>query len=1136
MYGVGDADSATCQACAVRIGILGPLQVWDNTGRPVEIGGGRPRTLLARLALDPGRVVNADALVDALWEDEPPSGVANALQTVVSRLRRSLQGGVDGASASPVIESRHAGYVLAVDTRDVDVTRFEEHARAGREALLAGDAATAHAALTEALSLWRGPMLSDLGDAPFVGTAAARFEETRLSVVEDRHDAALLLGWHLDVVPELEALAREHPLRERVCGLLIRALAASGRQAEAVQLYERTRNTLAEELGIDPSAELQNIHLALLRGELAAAPPGAEVGEIRSGPATGAAPLAKAALPAPRTSFVGRDADVEGLTTALDQARMLTLHGPGGAGKTRLALEFARHLADHASSAGADGVWFVELAGVGDPQEVGPAVLSVLGLGEASAATVEGLRERMPLVREAGKRLADALRDKNSVVVLDNCEHVIGSVAALADSLLAACPKLRLVATSREPLGVEGEQLYPVGPLELPDGNEDLTPEHARTFAAVRLFTDRAAAVLPGFQVDESNVGPVVEACRRLDGMPLAIELAAARVRALTPAQISDRLDDRFRLLTNGGRTALPRQQTLRAVVEWSWELLEKPERILLRRLAVFSGGASLDAIEQICSGDGVDVEDTLDTVASLVDKSLVEAGSDTAGREVRYRLLETVRAYAAERLDHAGERSGLADRHAAYYRDLLERADPYLRRAEQLEWMARLTEDYENLISALRWAIQQGQADLAVRIAAVMGYYWMLRGGRRESGVWLQETLALPGAEPTSRRALVHLFDCANIMGDGDARHGVRSLARARRVCRRCEPDPAFPVHTLVETLWLAGIDGRPHARARLAAMPVPTDAWTRGVVHTAGVFMAVSDGDIETRDREIELAMESFGAAGDRMGMALIQRSRASYLAASGDHGAAARALEEALRMTRELGTVDDLPPLLAELAQNYADLGDHASARRFLEQAHAEACRSGAIEASFAVHMAQAWLSHREGEHEAAIHALDRATAAMGSPNAVDMALWMSIWPLHAEVQISLGDLDAAEQALRSGVDLALDGSSRARAGAPDRAGLAGLTQAWASLAVARGQYEQAAQLLGITTLVRGEPDLGSPERAAADRQARRALGDDEFERVYNTGATLEITAAVLRIRDMAGLAGPALGDRQEAGVPD
>src|SRR5262245_13759122 len=536
--------------------MLGPLEVYEGDGGAVFVAGLRLRTLLVALALSPGRLVSTTTLVDAVWGDQPPAGAVNALQALVSRLRRSLPGAQ--------VESHPAGYRLVIDPDGVAVTGFERLVATGRAAL-PDDQAQAVQTLRAALDLWRGPALVDVADQEFFQAPIARLEELRLTTTEDAVDAGLRLGRGPELVDELTALALEHPMRERLVGALMRALSEAGRPAEALVVYERTRGALADQLGTDPSPALSALHTAVLRGEVGPA-------QVPVADSTG-----RTNLPAALTSFVGRDADMARVRELTGEYRLTTLVGPGGSGKTRLAIEASRGLLDRMS----DGVWLVELDRVTDDAAVPSAVLSAMGRRDSS------LVDRGS--DDPTSRLIAALRSRTTLLVMDNCEHLIAAAAALADRLLGECPRLRILATSREPLGITGEAVWPVEPLALPPDGAGIT--EAMSYAAVRLLADRAAAARPGFAMTAETVADVVRICQALDGMPLAIELAAARLRTMTPAQLAGRLDDRFRLLASGARVALPRHQTLRAVVDWSWELLTDAERVLLRRLAIFSGG-----------------------------------------------------------------------------------------------------------------------------------------------------------------------------------------------------------------------------------------------------------------------------------------------------------------------------------------------------------------------------------------------------------------------------------------------------------------------------------------------------------------------------------------------------------------
>lgn len=562
----------------MRFGILGGLDLRTDDGAPVDPGGPRPRALLTLLLLDAGQGVSAERLTDGLYGAQPPAGAANALQSQVSRLRRRL-------APHAAIEATPTGYRLAVPPDAVDLHRFEELTGRGRAALAAGDHSGAAALLREALALWRGPALPDLPDAHAERT---RLDELRLAAVQDRVDADLALGGGPGLVPELRGLLVARPLDERLYGQLMRALHTAGRPAEALTVYDDARRVLADELGADPSPGLAALHLELLRGD---------------GPG-------RTSVPLQLTRFVGREAELARIRGALSATRLVTLTGPGGAGKTRLAIEAARARTDPASPHARTGraeVCFVELAPLADGARLPYAVLSALGVREGF---------RTP-AGDGTDRLLAALEERELLLVLDNCEHLVEDAARLSALLLASCPGVRILATSRESLQITGETLVPVPPLA-PD-------------PAVRLFVDRARLVRPEFE----GHARVAAVCAALDGLPLAIELAAARLRTLTPDELADRLDDRFRLLSRGDRSKAPRHRTLRAVVEWSWDLLDEEERELARRLTVFPGGATLDAVEAVCElpyPEGL--------LASLVEKSLVEASGG------RYRMLETIRAF----------------------------------------------------------------------------------------------------------------------------------------------------------------------------------------------------------------------------------------------------------------------------------------------------------------------------------------------------------------------------------------------------------------------------------------------------------------------------------------------------------
>lgn len=548
----------------VQIGMLGPLEIRLDDGGLIEVPGTRLRALLIALALEPGRAVPKATLVDWIWGEQPPSDAANALQALVSRLRRVLP---DGS-----LDVQAGGYRLTVESDAVDAVRFEQLLDQAR----GGDHVQQAELLREALGLWRGALMQDIGvqDSAALDVVITRLEGLRLTAMEDLYEAEIRLGRGAELVAELTELVARHPVRERLVAALMRALVAAGRGAEALVVYQRAREALADTLGVDPAPELSALHVALLRGEI-----GAQDNDRKTN------------LRAELTSFVGKNGDIAAVRELIAAHRLTTVTGPGGSGKTRLALETARTLLDDLP----DGAWLVELASVGASGDVAQSALAALGLRDALLGAAPNA--------EPMDRLIAALRERETLLILDNCEHVIDAAAAFAHRLLGECRRLRILATSRESLGITGEALWQVVPLALPA--EDADPGEIESSPAVRLLRDRAGAVHKDLAADARTLSTMARVCRALDGIPLAIELAAARLRTMSLDQLANRLDDRFRLLTGGSRTAIPQHRTLRAVVDWSWELLTDAERMVLRRLAVFSGGASLEAAEQVCADTG---------------------------------------------------------------------------------------------------------------------------------------------------------------------------------------------------------------------------------------------------------------------------------------------------------------------------------------------------------------------------------------------------------------------------------------------------------------------------------------------------------------------------------------------------
>ncbi len=929
-------------------GILGPVQVRDPYGREVTVGGPGVRALLARLLLDAGQVVSVARLVQDLYDNPAPAGAANALQSQVSRLRRALPAGVN-------LERESAGYRLAVGPEQVDAHRFVRLAGEGRHALAGGDPLRTGTLVDEALGLWRGSALADVTDAPFAPAHIARLEERRLAAVEDRIEAHLRLGDAGGVIAEARELTSTYPLRERLWVQLMRALRDSGRPAEALVAFEQARQGLVEALGIDPSPELVALHVAILRGQDAGrreVPAGSGPHELPAATMADAAAPAKPQLrpqppPGQLSSFLGREEELARAGTLLGAARLVTLTGPGGVGKTRLAVELASC---------EDGErCFVDLAALADAADVPAAVASALGLREG------GLREGG--LREGGlralsgdglpplERIVAALADRPLLLVVDNCEHVVAGVAALVDRLLSACPRLRILATSREPLGLTGEALCPVPGLAVPPA--DTAPTRMVGYAAVRLFLERAARAAPDVATDD--LAAVRQICRALDGMPLAIELAAARLRTLPVAEVADRLDDRFALLSCGSRTAAPRHRTLRAVIEWSWDLLDEHERELARRMAVFAGGATLEAVTRVCGA-------SVDVLGGLVDRSLVQVGDG------RYRMLETVRAYAAQQLDAFGEVERLRGAHAAYFADLAWTADGHLRGPQQLEWLARLDAERDNLHSALRWSARAGDPDTALELVSALAFYWWVRGLRREAGALAADALAAAGPRrPAGREdqhALCELLASLGGPNDPDRHHRLRGAAVAFQSLPR---QPRQPFALLLASMVAGPPAGGPAAVQALLEEKeelLGADPWMRALSPLGLATARMLAGDLSEAEHGATVSLQRFRALGERWGMVTALGLLGEIAGARGERVRAIEFTDEALHLAAELGSAVDIAEMLRVRGAGRLQAGDVDGAQEDYHRMADEARRAGAPELSAAAHLGLAEVARQRG----------------------------------------------------------------------------------------------------------------------------------------------------------------------------
>jgi predicted ATPase/DNA-binding SARP family transcriptional activator len=813
--------------------LLGPLEVLSDDGASVALGGRRPRALLTLLLLDRNRAVPLDRLVDAVWGDSPPTTARSALQVHVHSLRKAL--GPDR------IVTRAPGYLVRVEPGELDVERFDE--------------LVARGAFAEALALWRGPALADMAEEDFARADAARLEKGRLSAIERRLDAELDAGRHDAAAAELDALVATHPHRERLRAQQMLALYRAGRQADALAAYRDARAAL-DDLGLEPSAELRALEQRILRHDpdLVAATPAPDTGRARE------------PLPPARTPLVGRELEIAAIQALLGRpdTRLVTLTGPGGTGKTRLAV---------AAAEGTAGAVFVDLSAVVESELVLPTVGRALGVSE-----VPGQSELDTLV--------GALDHEETLLVLDNAEQVLDAAPDVA-RLVASVPTVKVLVTSRAPLRIAAEHVYAVPPLPVPEHGEETTATIERV-AAVRLYADRAQATLPGFELTDENAAAVARICRALDGLPLALELAAARVRTLGPEGTAERLGERLSLLSRGARDLPERQRSLRATLDWSVQLLGDDARALLTALGAFSGGASLAALEAVA--EDVDVPDALE---ELLDAALV--GRLPFSETPRFLTLETVREYAGELLAASGEELEIRNRHFDWFLALVEGEGLYWQRLIDAPWLDLLELEHDNIRGAFAHAEATGDVERELRLAAAMRYFWRVRGYVEEG-----------------RRRLERGVD-VSVGADEELR--ARTLAEAGVMAFTASD------HDRSRELWLE-------------ALPLFEGLDSRREVGRALMELGANwhaENDLPRALEYYERSREVMAEVDDPAAMGVVLANLGAVHQALGDLDRAEEATTAALALAEELGDEDGLAITSLNLATLELELGQLEAAAR-------------------------------------------------------------------------------------------------------------------------------------------------------------------------------------------------------------
>ncbi|MEV6588453.1 AfsR/SARP family transcriptional regulator [Streptomyces acidicola] len=1078
--------------------VLGPLEVWATEERLVRVPEVKVRALLANLLAHPGRVVAADRLVEVLWGGSTlPANPLGALQAKVSQLRRALEEAEPGSRE--LIVRRAPGYALMTPADSVDAGRFQALVA---EAGGVRDPRVKATMLADALSLWRGPAFAEFADEPFVRPAADSLEEQRLTAVEEHAETRLELGEHSTLIGELTTLVAAHPLRERLRAVQMRSLYRVGRSSEALDSYAELRRRLDRELGLSPGPAIETLQQAILRRDPA-------LQDTAQHAASGA--RSRTNLPARTDSLVGRDEAVAELRRLVRERRLVTLAGPGGVGKTRLATATAREL----DGAFPDGVWLVELAGLSvttGPASLADHVMAVMGIREDS--------DSPPFAADAAggpaRRLTTALATRRLLLVLDNCEHIVDAVAELVTCVLDGAPHLHVVATSQERLHLPGETVWPVPPLSLPLPDSD--PAALRRSSAVQLFAARARAVAPGFVLDETTAPLVTDICRRLDGLPLALELAATRVHSLGLRDVLDRLDDRFRLLNNGYRGAPPRQQTLQAAIDWSWSLLSGQERYLLRTLAVHAEGCTLEAVEHLTADDTAG-DETLDVLARLVDRSLVIKIDGPLCP--RYQLLESVAAYAQHKTHEQGETARLAFRHLHYYTELAELARPHLHGRSQRRWLRRLDAECANFQRALDETRRIGAASCALRLANALSWYWFLRGRLGEGCRTLAFALAVPGKAPAADRAEARTWHTGFAMLLGEHRPGTASPPDepppAPLAGEHTDTDPADGERAVgrARAEWFLGFAewslgalsaGEQRMNGALTDFRVLRDAWGVAAALSTRAALAMARGNLEAMRGNALEARSHFITLGDAWGQLKATEVLSVLAEINADYDEAAGLHSEGLRIAESL-------ELWSEVSRKLSGLGRIALLTERLTEAdelHTRALRLAVDQGNRPVEqfaeIGLALAARRRGLLDAAEGHLrpwrewNRSRGAL-----TGLALVLAELGFIAEQR---GDVTAALRIHRDCLATAR-ATGDARAVALALEGLAGAH----SLA---GCHPRAARLLGTAAHTREkcEAPLPSAERGDVERisaRIREALGEELLHKALDEGAARHYEAA-------------------------
>ncbi len=1056
----------------MQLRVLGSLELVDDNAVTIPVRSAQLRRALATLALHTPSSTPVDVLNDVLWPDGAPS--TNALQAVVSKLRKAI--------APMTIDASGAAYSLVLGPGEVDAHRFERLVTTGREAAAGNRHDEAVEYLDQALALWRGRPFEEISDLSIGQAPAARLRSMREAAITTRLECSIS-GGHIEAAAaELEALVVAEPLVERWWALLMITRYRQDRQADALRAFQQVRAILAEELGLEPGPELRDLETKILQHDPSLGP--SSRATFTKSPPRRTDASSDWRLPRRLVSFVGREAHIDALSEMLAAERLVTVVGPGGAGKTSLAIEVARRLA---TSPARPRVVLIELAAVQRGGDVVDAIAAVLAPGDGDLLANIGSSPDMD-------RIIDALGDEPTLLVLDNCEHVIGEAARFASEVLQLSDSVALLATSREPLAVVGERIWAIPPLTADE--------------SVELLVARAASAGIELEVSDSSRASAIRLIERLDGLPLAIELAAARLRSMSLADLVERLDDRFALLSVGPRTAEPRQQTLRNLVDWSYDLLDERERTLFRRLAIFSGGATLDAIESICvdpvveSGpDRIGRSDIGGLIGRLVDKSLVIADRTPSG--VRFRMLQTLADYASEQLIRSAEAEWLADRHSRYFADLVAPVERGLLGTEQRRWIEWLRLEWANITTAIDHALAVDDAETAIALVAPLGWYFFMIDETAVGAEWLHAALACSGNRDSRLESLA-LASYAFLASTGS--DPATAVVVAERALSTLDTFDDPMTESIVTGMYVMCQLFRGNFEACRAVFPLTEaaahrsgDRWSLAMTALVGAELSNQLGDTQQAEREMRRAADGFAAVGDRFSFTICVTHAADLAEMRGDYDRAVRMLEESLAVAEDVGFSVRGFAARSRLANLEILRGNLALAASI----HHQSLDAGSGPVPQWVHaislLGLANIARRRGEPAEALRYVDEGLAL---PRSRGIPLMRTSLLVARGYSADLaGDCAAAVAAQEEALILARRlGSVRVVANAVE--GLAG------ALALG-GDAPTAARLLGAADSLRRRS--GGPMPAAerfdvdrAERRARQTLGDLQFQAAFDEGA--------------------------------